>query len=653
MIPQRIGRSVAAGRAVLGNLALKLGMRPVTSPPLQPADLHVVRGANQGEALQPFVSTVLRELKEGRSSGWVVLNFAGLKYINDHIGHEAGNQFLVETEQSALDIAADTFGVEQDQINWERFGPNFPVNLLEGREADRLMQRYGKRFENGTTYSIRLNGKKIKVTYSQATEGRSNIFNQCQLIFDADLRANGGLKITEEGIFRGLENRISELNQGVRRDERVGLEKAALLNSYTLKLRHANPRKRVELPSGPNVEYRSGLPNVNQMLLDAAKMLEEGRSLHYAFFDINAMGAFQSIAKGPNASLMMEAMAERAIGEAFYAAREASGQEDIALYRHDRRSEEFYILADSNDVSLKDMRKFAEVYMKELDKALKLLVDREALEESQIGKGYLNKNPGLVTKSLPLDNGSKVKVVEMDVLDPVREKEGKQYRGLTVTMAVGTIDPHLKRSAQDVLEQFRHAITEIGEAAKRLNLHRRNLLVQVDFVDGYPIGRVVPLKAKISNPRPIKGYKPPVSDPFLDNLVDQAVQNRWVIEFTARNARLGSIIVRDKQGNIVKNKKGEGLAYSLSKNGYKPIQDPELELSLEALRSGYPKIARVVEILKPEAHGRITAEDIRKITRSVREISGLYGKARKKIGSLKTEIKRRLLSPLQGLGQEI
>ena len=85
------------------------------------------------------------------------------------------------------------------------------------------------------------------------------------------------------------------------------------------------------------------------------------------------------------------------------------------------------------------------------------------------------------------------------------------------------------------------------EAAKKLNPLRRNVLLEVDFVNGEPASRIAPLESRLSNPMPIEGQA-------QNSLIDQAVKNKWQIEFTTKDGKLSTLRIINKDGgaNIVK-----------------------------------------------------------------------------------------------------
>ncbi len=412
-----------------------------------------------------FVEITRMDLNSGKPSRWAVVNFSGLKYVNDNYtgGHVAGDAYLEAAESKIREIAGQA-GIKEIFI--VRDGPNFSIHLPEGVRSNFAMSQIEAAFAQGITFQYEYKGQTLIKTYTPATEGRAKIATAGILAFDVSAK-----EMSSEAMGRARSQEIYYLNRpeaGRRAGEIfvVDAKYGEYLETLTLKNRLIDRNPRVTA-TGPNVEPRSQLHNVDQLKLDAENMMKKGKSVRFAFFDGNAIGSWRTF--GFVGELFMDAIIEQRIAEAATVL-----PKGVTIYRHGPGSEEFYLLADGEQYSEAQMQEMAKEFMRSLnEKPLRLKVESNTLEATEMGRRYLEawqkKNPG---KAVP-------ETLEVDVTKAVRGRGGVYHQGITVTMGVGTIKPD-SGSAQEAFEKGFHKIVEQGEAAKKLNPKRRNFLVQVD-----------------------------------------------------------------------------------------------------------------------------------------------------------------------------
>ncbi|MGB9613115.1 MAG: hypothetical protein ACPL4K_02925 [Candidatus Margulisiibacteriota bacterium] len=452
-----------------------------------------------------FEAEVLNDLKAGSSSSWAVINFSGLKYINDNLvgGHKAGDAYLQTVQEKLEFLSRSFFG--DNNIRVAKDGPNFAVRLAHPEKTLEFLAKIQETFKNGVTFNYKHKEKIITQTYTAETEGRSSIINLGVLTYDRSLLSNGKIQITEGGIYCGLREEIYYLNRREINSERsgqnhiIGPNEAAVLESYRLQERLLDFGPRIEVQQGRNIEPKSRLYNAKQMTEDAVGILESGRAVHFAFIDINATSTFRSL--GFAGEIMIDAIVEERIAQAA-----AILPKGITIYRHGRGSEEFYLLADSTKVTSEKFEQAAKRFIKALNEApLRVLIELEALKKTEMGRQYLAEHPELKIQKLKLSNGKIVDVVPVDIRKIVRKgPDGRKYRGITVTMGIGTFDHSLKldretdpndrrRPMEILFDSASHAIMEQGEIAKKKNPERKNVLLAVEFANGKPIAKTVPL----------------------------------------------------------------------------------------------------------------------------------------------------------------
>ena len=527
---------------------------PAAPPVIAPPNLAVLPGGQQAPAVR-FEDLAYSDLAAGRSSSWVTFNLSGLKHVNDHYvgGHNpAGDAYLEAAKSKLSQISIELFGTDLIISN----GPNLAIHAPENYNMSAFFDRVNAEFKNGIEFSYEYKGETIHASYTPATEGRPTIYNIGELKFSALRAADGTVLITREGIYRALREEIYMLN---RRGSEivtgrhnstyvVTSDQAALLNSYSLQNRLLDFNPRVEAPAGAAIEPTSRLANGAQMQADAIRLLSSGKSAHFAFLDVNMMSSFRSL--GFQGELMMDAIVEERMAQAARVL-----PDGVTIYRANSGSEEFYLVGDSDKVTAAQMREASQNFMRALNETpFRLLVDREAFARTTLGGQYLREHPELETQKLKLSNGKSIDVVPVDVTDVVRQSaSGLRSRGITVTLGEGTITPAMvaertargpQSAAAVTFEQVSKAITELGEVAKDLNPLRRNLQLEVDFVDGKPVGRIIPLDSALSDPRPVSG------DAHA-SVIDEAVRNNYTIEFTTQDRKIRTVCVRDEAGNVV------------------------------------------------------------------------------------------------------
>jgi serine/threonine protein kinase/GGDEF domain-containing protein len=497
-------------------------------------------------------------LAGGRSVNWVVFNISGLKHINDTVSHKAGDHYL-EAVNKVIREAAAVNGIPAEEIVIVRKGPNFALlapNAATARALCRL--KVAKQF--GFTYQ----GQPVKLSADNL--GKKSLINPGILTYEAaELAPDGRVLISESAIKRGLGEEIYHLGRPEAdagrfdREFKIGREEMGRLETFDPSFRlpgYAATRAELAPVLAPadsrNIEVHSGLRNNAQLNADAAALLKDGKAVRFAFFDGNAVGAFRS--HGFVGETMMDAIVEVRIAEA--AQKAGLPDKGIKLYRHGSGSEEFYLLADEA-VPQATMQQGVTDLMKALnDTPFELRLETKQLRETDLGRQYLSENPRAACETI---NG--VEYTTVDLTRITRGRAGVFHRGLTITAGFGTIQPPPATTANvDVyFDQEKAVLMEHGEAAKKLNPGRRNMLVEVGFESNKPFGSVIPLEPAVANPRPIAGQD--------SGEIDRISQTGARLKFTVEGDRVvynqeptspDDLIGREINGYLVERKIGEG-----------------------------------------------------------------------------------------------
>jgi hypothetical protein len=459
-------------------------------------------------------------LADGISVGVLTINFSGLKWTNDNLAHDAGNAFL----QEARIRLAEALGLPEDQVLIYRSGPNYGVVYpqVEGMpdyqaRVEEVLATVAEAFSRGITFSWSMEmataenpagiteaqaeelarenpGLTYEVrtseglpqieftfTYSAQTEGRSGIFNQGVIFF------NAGQRFSREAIVAAFGEQIYFLNRPELRAGRHGTifeADADYLGTLSLEDRLVDYIPRENAIPSPLIEPRSGLRNAQQLEIDGGQRLQEHGQVAFAFIDGNAIGAFRSL--GPLGEVMINAILEQGMPQA----QEILG-EHIRLYRATSGSEEFYLLGDGT-VTQAQMEETLFRFIDFLASPppgvppIRIRVERSQLEATEMGRRYLQDfNPSSYTHTFR--NGRTAVIVEVDVRQVLRGRGGLFVRGLTGTAGVGMIEASTPPSGvepgeyyQSVFRAGRVRITDLGEIAKDLDPARVNIIMLGD-----------------------------------------------------------------------------------------------------------------------------------------------------------------------------
>ncbi|MBN2058429.1 MAG: hypothetical protein JW782_06515 [Candidatus Saganbacteria bacterium] len=596
-------------------------MRPYWAPPID--NLSVIPGTvtpslstDSFGAFTPDVYTELTgtSLAAGRSSSWVVINLSGLKHVNDHFvgGHEAGNAYL----RRFLEIIRETAigqGMGPEQVRIVRDGPNFVLEVTSPEVGQRIMDSV-LNFSAGVEITYEHNRQQVRQALTpEMLDSKVSLVNTGMITFDAaELSIDGQVHISEESIYRALREQIYILNRPESSDvimrfndeHIIDANEAGRLESYRLDLRlpdYQAMRESAASVTAPealrHTEPRSGLRNYQEMILDGADILRSGSAVRFAFFDGNAMGSFRSL--GFAGEAMMDAVVEVRMADA--AARAGMAEAGITLYRHGSGSEEFYLVADEG-VSPETMEQVARDFMFELNNTpFEIRVETSALLETEMGRLYLDQNPNAMVEVI-----DGVEYTRVDITEVTRGRSGVEYRGLTVTLGHGTIQP--PADGANVVEFFRagsQLIMEHGEAAKNLNPSRRNVLLEVTSVNGETVGRIIPLEAELSNPCPLENEQ--------SSMIDRAAADSEIIDFQLDGREIieERFIPLEERGNGVENRIEIRTATAVAEAG---LATPEARIEA-VIRSdvmgqfqGFPVLANGVRLSLADLPG-ITMPD--------------------------------------------
>ncbi|MBI5699828.1 GGDEF domain-containing protein [Candidatus Saganbacteria bacterium] len=481
------------------------GATAATSPTL-PADT-----IDQSQALYPqdrtgslgsdaFIGLTESGLMNGQNVSWLLVNFSGVKWINDHWGHEAGNAYLLRVKA----ILEETIGAPVQIV---RQGPNFAVLLPENVDAAAVMRSLEGKLRAGVdfTYLRRHSDGRAEIvpaSYTAATEGRSRIFNQELLVYDATQQ------YSFEAIFAGLREETYYLNRPEMEYARYtipqlignGLFQMVILDPQRLSTLNLEERLvGSEIPAyredaiGSLTENRSGSENVRALEGDALNLLLESGRTQLAVIDLNAIGAFRSL--GPLGDLMIDAVLEVRVLEAAQVL-EGTG---ITLYRHGGGSEEYYL---AGDVSEEQMANATRQFLEALNaEPLVLRVEVSDLESTAMGRRtleYLKETGQYQPYQHTFENGQSAQVVDVDLTRVTRgilQPDGtyKTFLGLSGTAATGEIRRPADGEILEIRPEFRNnrfgvileafargrdAVMELVEQAKPNNPNRDNLIVK-------------------------------------------------------------------------------------------------------------------------------------------------------------------------------
>lgn len=447
-----------------------------------------------------FIGLTQSGLMNGQNVRWLLVNFSGLKWSNDHWGHEAGNAYLLRVKA----ILEEVVGAPVQIV---RQGPNFAILLPQDLDAAAVMRGLELKLRSGVDFSYlrrHRDGRTeiIPANYSTATEGRSRIFNQELLVYDASQ------EYSLEGIFAGLREETYYLNRPEMEFYRHttpqliggGHFQMVVLDPQRLSTLNLNDRLvKSEVPAhredsiGSLTESRSGAENVRALDGDALNLLLENGQMRLAVIDLNAIGAFRSL--GPLGDLMIDAVLEVRVLEA---AKTLEGT-GITLYRHGGGSEEYYL---AGDVSEEQMAAATRLFLEALNaEPLVLRIDVSDLESTAMGRQtleYLKQTGQYQPYQHTFENGQSAQVVDVDLTRVVRgslQPDGtyKTFIGLTGTAAIGEIRrpadgetlevrpefrDHRFGEILEVIARGRESVMDLVEKAKWDNAHRDNLVVK-------------------------------------------------------------------------------------------------------------------------------------------------------------------------------
>lgn len=427
-----------------------------------------------------FVSQTQANLSAGKPASWLMINFSGIKKVNDDFtgGHKAGNALIAVIENKIQAIFGKNAFIMRD-------GTTFSVFIEQDSDKQALLRRCQAEFDQGIEFETVLPEGKIKQVYSRETTQRENLFRAGILTYAKDVK----LSAEAMGISRGLQvfylNRPNNPRAGARIGQEYVIGKAMeqYLKSMTVDEGHVNPYPRVT-GNGAYIEKRSGLNNVLQLEQDGTMLLATGKSLRYGFMDLNATSKHRCAEEAGDRMINM--IMERRIAEAATVL-----PKEITIHRHGGASEEFYFLADADLISEEQMIEALKSFLKALnDLPLLMKVLRNELESNETGRRYLRNIK---------DNGVE-EIINVDITRYIRGWEGDYNRGITGTLGVGTIHPNPTLPVREAFERQRYHITAHGEAAKKINPKRHNMIVAVDK-DGM---KVIPLPSPIKDPVPIE-----------------------------------------------------------------------------------------------------------------------------------------------------
>jgi hypothetical protein len=336
----------------------------------------------------------------------------------------------------------------------------------------------------------------------------------------------------ETALYRGLRETIYYLNrpetagyrERINNSTKINLQAGQRLADYDLSnmvqgynaIRDYSRPARAEAGQSysHHIEPRSGLRNYEQLLVDATAITRTKSPLAFAFFDINAMGAFRSL--GFVGEAMMEAIIEVHLPQAAVLA--GLPADGVRLYRHGAGSEEFYLLANGQEVGRKKMQACIKDLMAALNDPAHPLIMKVAtrdLAATEAGQCYLAAHPGTA--------GAEYQMV--DLSDIIRGRDGRNYRGITITAGYGIIN--LLKTNLDPLQIIKERmmpITEYGERAKNFSPERRNVMVEVTNVKrddrNFHLGTIIPLSPDIANPRPITDQSPSQLDQSYEQNIE-------------------------------------------------------------------------------------------------------------------------------------
>ncbi|MBN3033430.1 MAG: hypothetical protein JW873_04980 [Candidatus Saganbacteria bacterium] len=465
-------------------------------------------------------------LAAGRPARWLVVNLSGLKYINDTVSHDAGDYYLVGFSKH-LRRVAESHGLPAKEIVIVRDGPHFALLVPDAATAEAISR------DVKVTDRLDFVYKKRTVRLTAANLGKQTLVTPGILVYDAAELAGG---ISDKAVYRGLREEIYYLNRPEAsagrfgREFRVGRQESGYLETFTPAFRLPNydrikeESRAVQAPAGSRyVEPHSGLRDNTQLGADATALLRGGRRVRFAFFDGNSVGAFRSL--GFIGEAMMDAVVEVRFAQA--ASRAGLAEKGITLYRHGPGSEEFYLLADEN-VPPETMKTALADLMKELNESpFDLRVETSRLKETVLGRQYLQRFRPAVYEL------GGVEYVTVDLTQITRGRAGVYYRGLTVTAGFGTIElPGSSANLDVYFNREKAVLMEYGEAGKKLNPQRRNLIVEVRYDNqGKAYGLVHPLGRALADPRPIAGQN-------RSGLIDQSNRDGLFVRFIVDGDKL-------------------------------------------------------------------------------------------------------------------